>query len=137
LREIAGVSHTDSRFYHDSGFPRQRCDELYRTWIEKSCNGYADIVLVAEVEDTAVGYISCHLLDGGGGQIGLVGVDAQMQGHGLGRALICSALTWFAGQGATRVTVVTQGRNLAAQRLYARSGFVPKSVQLWYHRWFS
>ena len=28
------------------------------------------------------------------------------------------------------------GRNLAAQRLYQRSGFVTASLQLWYHRWF-
>jgi len=32
--------------------------------------------------------------------------------------------------------VVTQGRNLAAQRLYQRNGFVTASLQLWYHRWF-
>jgi len=30
---------------------------------------------------------------------------------------------------------VTQGSNIAAQRLYQRSGFLPKSVQLWYHFW--
>jgi ribosomal protein S18 acetylase RimI-like enzyme len=33
------------------------------------------------------------------------------------------------------VSVVTQGRNVAAQRLYQRAGFVTASTQLWYHRW--
>jgi hypothetical protein len=34
------------------------------------------------------------------------------------------------------VNVVTQGRNSKAQRLYERCGFLTRSVQLWYHRWF-
>jgi ribosomal protein S18 acetylase RimI-like enzyme len=34
-------------------------------------------------------------------------------------------------------TVVTQGRNIASQRLYQKHGFVTQSIQLWYHRWTS
>src|SRR5258708_15176123 len=41
LREIAGRSYTDSRFYQDGRFPAFSCDEMYRGWIEKSCHGYA------------------------------------------------------------------------------------------------
>ena len=37
---------------------------------------------------------------------------------------------------ARRITVVTQGRNARAQRLYQRAGFVTESVRLWFHRWF-
>ena len=46
-----------------------------------------------------------------------------------------SALDWFATQGVEKVTVVTQGRNGAAQRLYQRCGFVTGSIHLWYHKW--
>ena len=46
-------SHRDSRFYYDPGFPNQRCDELYETWIDRSCHGYADTVLVAEYRPTS------------------------------------------------------------------------------------
>jgi hypothetical protein len=31
---------------------------------------------------------------------------------------------------------VTQGRNLAAQRLYQRTGFLIRDLQLWYHKWY-
>jgi len=33
------------------------------------------------------------------------------------------------------VTVVTQGLNVPAQRLYQKSGFLVSSVYLWYHLW--
>jgi dTDP-4-amino-4,6-dideoxy-D-galactose acyltransferase len=137
LREIAGSSHYDSRFYFDSRFSKPACDALYETWIEKSCMGYADAVLVAEVEGRAAGYISLHLKEGNVGQIGLVGVRAGAQGQGLGKNLISESLRWFAGKGVERVVVVTQRRNLAAQRIYQKFGFTLASVEVWYHRWFT
>src|SRR5688500_4549940 len=137
LREIAGVSHRDSRFYSDPNFPLPLVDELYRTWIEKSCLGYAAAVLVAEHEGRAVGYITCHLDGQGIGRIGLLGVSSVAQGQGIGTKLVASALGWFEAQAVGKVTVVTQGRNVSAQRLYQRCGFITESLQLWYHRWFS
>lgn len=135
LREIAAASYTASRFYQDRHFSCNLCDELYRVWIEKSCKGYADAVLVAEHASRAVGYVSCHLNANGTGQIGLVGVDPAARKLGLGRTLLAHVLCWFQQRGVHEVAVVTQGSNIAAQRLYQRSGFLPKSVQLWYHFW--
>jgi dTDP-4-amino-4,6-dideoxy-D-galactose acyltransferase len=137
LRAIAKVSYRDSRFYFDSNLPPALCDKLYETWIEQSCAGDADAVLVAEDQAQTVGYISCHLVDQATGQIGLLGVAAGAHGKGIGQRLVVEALRWFVAQGRSHVTVVTQGRNIAAQRLYQRCGFLTRSAQLWYHRWFS
>jgi dTDP-4-amino-4,6-dideoxy-D-galactose acyltransferase len=136
LRAIAAQSHRDSRFYNDPGFPEKRCDELYQTWIERSCYGYADRVLVAEHDLRPAGYVSCHLDPQGLGNIGLLAVAGWSRGLGLGGQLIAGALLFFAESGCRRVTVVTQGRNHPAQRLYEKSGFRSATVELWYHRWF-
>jgi len=136
LRAIARTSYHDSRFYYDPNFPKHLCDFLYETWIEKSCDGYADAVLVAELEGQPVGYVSCHLLSQREGKIGLVGVSAHSRGKGLGQRLMSESLRWFSQRGVRQVTIVTQGRNCTAQRLYQQLGFLTKSVQLWYHRWF-
>lgn len=136
LSLIAAAGHTDSRFYSDPGFPNELCDRLYATWIEKSCNGYAQAVLVADQNGQATGYTSCHINPDGSGQIGLVGVSADFQGQGLGKRLIAESLRWFASQGCSMVFVVTQGKNVGAQRLYQKNGFLTSSLQLWYHRWF-
>lgn len=137
LRRIAATNHTDSRFYADCRFPRSKCDELYATWIEKSCLGYADTVLVPEVAGCAAGYVSCHLVDESSGRIGLFGVAPEHQGRGLAGGLLRCSLRWFADRGLTRVRVVTQARNCPAQRVYQRGGFLTDSVHLWYHRWLS
>jgi dTDP-4-amino-4,6-dideoxy-D-galactose acyltransferase len=135
LRTIARTAHRDSRFYFDEHFDREKCDLLYETWVENSFHGFAQAVLIAEVEGRAAGYLTCHL-KGVESQIGLVGIAAEYQGRGLGSRLIRHFLSWSREQGATRAVVVTQGRNLAAQRLYQRNGFISSSLQLWYHLWF-
>lgn len=135
LREIAAHSHTDSRFYRDGHFPRERCDELYRTWITKSCHGYADVVLVAEHESRPAGYIACRLRAEGAGEISLVGISESARKLGLGVRLVRHALCWFREREVGEVTVVTQGSNIAAQRLYQKCGFVSSAMQLWFHYW--
>lgn len=136
LQAIARTSYGDSRFYFDPCFPAKSCEALYETWIKRSCEGYADVVLVAEVNYQPVGYISCHLISNTlHGQIGLVGVGSQARDGGVGRILVEHSLRWFAEHDVEVISVVTQGRNIAGQRLYQRCGFLTRSVQLWYHKW--
>lgn len=135
LRKIASTCHVDSRFYADGHFERARCDELYATWIERSCNGWADRVLVAELDGRPAGYLSCHLRDEGRGEIGLVGVASDALRQGLGRELVSAALRWFDENDRRHVTIATQGKNVAAQRLYQAAGFQTKSLELWHHLW--
>jgi len=135
LKRLAGQSFAGSRFYNDSHFAKQKCDELYATWLERSCSGYASAVLIAEREDRPAGFITCSLQGSNEGAIGLLAVDREFQGTGVGRALVTAALRYFFDHEMTRATVVTQGSNTASQRLYQRCGFVARSVQIWYHRW--
>jgi dTDP-4-amino-4,6-dideoxy-D-galactose acyltransferase len=136
LRDLAGRSHTDSRFFFDPHFPPSRSRQLFETWIEKSCLNEREKVFVAELENQPAGYVTCQFVNEQTGQIGLLGVDAAAQGRGVGSRLIRTALGWFASQGAARAIVVTQGRNIRAQRLYQKCGFATAALELWYHRWF-
>ena len=137
LRAIARTAHRDSRFYYDEKFPTHLCDKLYETWIETSFHGWSAKVFVAGEGKDIAGYLTCHLPDRSIGQIGLVGVASNAQGKGTGSDLVSQAVGWFAQEGVEKVSVVTQGRNVRAQRLYQRCGFVTRSVELWFHRWFS
>jgi ribosomal protein S18 acetylase RimI-like enzyme len=137
LQAIARDSYNDTRFYFDPHFPRSLSQLLYQRWIALSCEGYADDVLVAEFNQVPVAYISCHLdQENMSGKIGLVGVSHKARGQGIGKMLVLKALEWFIAHDAQEVSVVTQGRNVGAQRLYQRCGFLTKTVQLWYHKWY-
>jgi len=142
LKEIARQSITGSRFFSDPCFSKDASHSLYEAWVEKSCQGYADQVLVSaginQKNDPVSGFITCHLPTAdSGGTIGLLGTAVDFQGQGVGRALVNAALDWFGANGVGDVKVVTQGQNIKAQRLYQSSGFITHTQKLWYHKWFA
>lgn len=138
LRPIAAAGHTDGRYFFDSRVPAERARALYETWIERSVtHGFADVVLVSEVDGRACGYITGRIGTDGTASIGLIGVGPEARGRGVGTELVNALLDWASRSGATRVTVVTQGRNATAQRLYQRCGFRTRTLQLWYHHWLT
>lgn len=134
LQAIARTSHRDSRFYFDGRFPVGRCDDLYAAWIERSCRGHADAVLVADHEGRPAGYVTCHL-SARTGRIGLFGVAPAARGRGVGTRLLAGAVEWFRDRAVAAVDVATQARNVAAQALYQRQGFRTSRVRDWYHYW--
>ena len=136
LKVIASKAHTDSRFYSDERFARERCDALYATWIERSVSGWAQAVFVAELDAAVAGYITVHARADSLAEIGLIAVAESARGKGLGRFLVERALAWAHEAGLPHTSVVTQGSNVAAQRLYQSAGFRTARVQLWHHLWF-
>jgi dTDP-4-amino-4,6-dideoxy-D-galactose acyltransferase len=135
LERIASRAHTDSRFYADPRFPRERCDALYATWARRDCTDPSRRVLVADDQGDAVGYFT-YALDGTSATIGLVGVDAAHRGQGLGAALVHAGLVAAFAE-ADLVRVATQGRNAGAQRLYQRAGMTTEHVGVWFHKWYA
>ncbi len=142
LDEMARAGFTDTRFFFDAGFPRERAEALYALWLAGDLQAAAQdpaqaAVWVAGGEPgRPAGFLTARLKEGRG-QIGLVGVGVAARGRGLGQALVRTALAWCAARGAAEVRVVTQGRNLGAQRLYQRCGLISQALQLWYHKWYS
>ena len=136
LAAIARAAHRDSRFYADGQFDSARCDDLFAHWIERSCSGWADQVLVFEAGGRAAGYLTLHAR-GQRGEIGLVAVHEQSRGQGGASALLAHARRWFEARALTPVTVVTQGGNRGALGLYSAAGFDVTHIQVWHHRWFS
>lgn len=137
LKNLAVRSHRDSRFYSDGNFPHQACDDLFAAWIERSVLDpqFAGAVFVPQLDDTQpAGYITCATKEGVG-EIGLIAVDERARRRGLGMHLLAEASRWFAAEGAERVSVVTQGCNIPALRMYQRHGFAIESIQLWFHWW--
>jgi ribosomal-protein-alanine N-acetyltransferase len=58
-----------------------------------------------------------------GGHLARLGVDPEMQGKGIGYALVYDLLVRFSNQGATLITVNTQSENQLSLSLYAKLNF--------------
>jgi ribosomal protein S18 acetylase RimI-like enzyme len=138
LLHLARISHRITRFFHDPYFDDERCAELYARWLASGLDGAAEAVLVADVAGAPAGYVTCELQgEGETGRIGLIAVDPSCQGRGLGLALCEASFDWFAEAGAAAVEIVTQGRNVPAQRVFQRAGARTIATQLWFHKWYS
>lgn len=137
LEPVAATAHSDTRFFVDPGFGRDAARHLYERWLRASVlEGFADLALVAEHEGRPVGYITGHFHSATRSvAIGLLAVGDLARGRGLGVQLVNALLRAAEARGFERVDVVTQGRNLRAQRLYARAGFHPTRREVWLHRW--
>jgi ribosomal protein S18 acetylase RimI-like enzyme len=132
---IAGRAHRNTRFYGDARFGGAACDELYRTWIRNSCDGWAQFVLVAETNRSVIGYVTGHC-GGEGASIGLLAVDEAWRERGVGAALVRAAVSRFADAKAGPVRVSTQGNNPSVQALYQRLAFTTEALELWLHKWY-
>jgi ribosomal protein S18 acetylase RimI-like enzyme len=151
LERIAQASFMDSRFLIDPFFPaKERSKEMYARWIRRRSGGLyatdsfapADHIVVADFEGEPAGFVTCLLRppDADGvvvGSVDLVAVDQRARGLYIGESMVCAALAWFNDQNCQRVEVVTQGRNVRAQRVYQRCGFLTRRAQTWYHKWFT
>lgn len=130
---------THSRFYRDPHFSQERCDELYRVWLERSIRSeIADAAFVLEFESNPAAYITLETSsEKDTAAIGLLGVSPRLYGRGVGQLLVQQAQAVCQQRGFGKMTVVTQGRNIAAQRLYQKAGFRTVDMKLWYHKWYA
>ena len=105
------------------------------TWIENMCGDLGDRVIIAEIDGQIGGFIALEI-DDKVGKVVLTGVAEYAQGQDIGSGLTIAALQWFRGQGCETASVVTQSRNIPAQRIYQKLGFRTTDSEFWFHKWF-
>lgn len=129
--------YLDSKYYFDKNFPDKLCDKFYSTWIKKlalSKNKGENVYVLAD-SGKPIAYIASGA-EYGTVHIFLVAVDCDYQKKGLGKLLINEFIRFQQKLGYKNFKVVTQGRNIAALRLYQSYGFKIVSEQIEYHKWF-
>ncbi len=138
LRKIATDIYKYSRYYFDENFDRDKVIRFYVDWAEKAIRGtFDDYAYVLHDYNEPIGFCTIKKTRKNAAKIGLFGMDSQYAGKGLAKHLLDTSLQKLREEeGVGYVEVVTQGRNYAAQRLYQKCGFITKSTELWYHKWF-
>jgi dTDP-4-amino-4,6-dideoxy-D-galactose acyltransferase len=136
LRAIAHDRFRGTRFFTDKHFPAERSVALYEEWISKGVKNQPGWIAI--VTDDVDGFVVCHAdRPSGIGSIILIGVTQDMDNKGIGGALVAGAGEFFSHASLVTAKVVTQGHNIAAQRLYQTYGYRTSDISLWLHRWQS
>lgn len=134
FENLAYESGKFSRFYLDKNFKEDDFRRLYFSWIKKSLSKQiADRVFVIEENQRVVGMVTLKIADTA--QIGLIAVNADMQGRGYGKLLINECLSEAVKNNCSNLVVPTQLDNTQACNFYQKCGFSIQSIVNVYHFW--
>lgn len=132
LVDLAIESGHKSRFRKDPRLSGRFVD-MYTTWISKSVSGeLSDAVFVSESQNDINGFVTIRKV-GLACSIGLIAVDREARGQGIGGALLDAAENWCVNEGGIGMTVATQQENQSACRLYERHGYGRLSAKYIFH----
>jgi ribosomal protein S18 acetylase RimI-like enzyme len=124
-------------------------EEVHRMHVDLAAPGAVNLVLVAELDGSVVGYSFAAVegddymaLRGPAGVLHDIVVDPDRRGGGVGRTLLEATVAALAEAGAPRVVLSTEARNETAQRRLCTSGeradrpLRARDFSLW-HNWGS
>ncbi len=134
--DLAIESGIYSRFSKDKNFKNKEFERLYTEWITKSVNRQiADEVLVYKENNKILGLVTLKA-EGINGQIGLIAVSPASRGKGIGMELMKASHNWYLSKKLPTASVVTQGENTLACKLYEKCGYHISDTKNIYHFWF-
>jgi ribosomal protein S18 acetylase RimI-like enzyme len=129
--------YQDFRYYVDTNFSREKVDTFYHTWLSNAVYGqYDHLCYCLFINDTPIGYCTIRFNDEHTASLGLFGIATEHQRKSLGNYLLQSTCADLFSKGYKQIHVVTQGKNIGAQRTYQSNGFKTFNVDMWYHKWF-
>lgn len=135
LRALAWQAAEHSRFRIDPRMPSGAWRRMYSAWIANSLNGnIADRVLAFGSGDSLSAMVTVALRSPHA-SIGLLAVQHEQRGRGLGRQLVHAAFDTAHQAGLDAIRVVTQGGNRAACRTYEACGMYVTDEQCIFHLW--
>lgn len=137
LKEASKNLYEDSRYFFDGNFDINQVNIFYQNWVEKAVLGtFDDKCFCLYYKEKPFGFCTVKYdISNESASIGLFGLSKEYQGKGFAKKLLFSVFNDLIDANIYKVTVVTQGRNYSAQRLYQSAGFFTKSTELWYHKW--
>ncbi|MBX9446818.1 dTDP-4-amino-4,6-dideoxy-D-galactose acyltransferase [Dickeya chrysanthemi] len=135
LRAAAAKSFVLSRF-RSPWYRPDDCGRFYARWVEKAVYGtFDDACLVLGGQGGPLqGFVTLRQTSPNAARIGVLSAWPGMTGQGIGQRLMQVARVWCQQRGIRRLTVATQTSNLAALRLYLRSGARVESTAYWFYR---
>jgi dTDP-4-amino-4,6-dideoxy-D-galactose acyltransferase len=123
IYDLAYESGKYSRFLKDSLFGESKFKKLYKEWVDNSITKqFADDILLYFIEDKIVGFVT-YKKHSTYGQIGLIAVNVNFQGKGIGKQLINEVENSLFKVGIKTLRIPTQLENKEACFFYKKIGY--------------
>jgi len=122
---------TNTRF-KDEYFGLNAPNKLYKYWVSAAINGqYDDCCIVSrDINDIVVGLVTVKKINNCI-KIGLIAVDVDYQGTGIGRMLMQLVEMYAQRNNIKKIIVNTQYGNKASNNLYKSNGYIVDSIFYW------
>lgn len=137
LKDIARNSFKIDRFHSDDNFPNELCDLYYDKWIENSCDGLADKVIVAHYNNEVVGFTTGNMRsDEDYSNLVLSAVSSKYRGIGVYTSMIHEGTKWLYEKKSKinkGIVVGTQIENIAVQKAWIKLGYSIFDSQYVFH----
>lgn len=135
LYNLAFESGKNSRFLLDTSFKLNDFHRLYKIWIDNSISKkIADDVLIYQENNNIIGFVTYKIKDKNA-TIGLIAVDSNFQGKGIGRKLINHLESVLHQKSIDSLTIPTQLTNIQACNFYKKQGYSIEEVKYIKHYW--
>ncbi|MBK5074899.1 dTDP-4-amino-4,6-dideoxy-D-galactose acyltransferase [Budviciaceae bacterium CWB-B4] len=135
LRAVASEVFRQSRF-RAPWYQKSDSGRFYALWVEKAVSGTFDhsCLILEDKEGHPQGFVTLRDIGDSQGRIGLLAVWPGCSNKGVGLELMKIAKSWCVARKLNHLCVATQMGNLAALRLYIRSGASINSTAYWLYR---
>lgn len=125
-----------SRFKIDQNFPENSFERLYMEWINKSLKQENIKVFVVQERTKIVAFATLEIFnDLKLSKIGLIAVDIDYQGLGIGKQLLNAIQSVSMRLNLKSMVVKTQANNIRAMQAYSKFGFNIAKRTYIYHLW--
>lgn len=125
IDRIARDAYSLDQFHSDEKLPSHLCDKYYVEWMNNSCDGFADKVMVLSHTDTIAGYITINYKEENSAAVGLAAVGKQFQRRGYFTYLIEQTLRMLYKEGIEYLFYGTQLANKPVLRIMSKYSAIP------------
>lgn len=125
INNIARDAYRLDQFHSDEKLPRHLCDKYYVEWINNSCDGFTDKVMVLSQTDTIVGYITVNYREDSSAVVGLAAVGKQFQRRGYFTYLVGQTLQMLYREGIEYLFYGTQLANKPVLHVMSKYSGIP------------
>lgn len=126
-------------YHSDPKLDPAKCKEIYPDWAYRACISpeVADEVIVGDMGNELLGFVTLRLADPGECHVDLVGIVPGRRGRGRYRPFLNYSMEWARSKEAKHLVAAVSIGNVLTQNMIVHYGYRLSYSDYVFHKWFS